>query len=73
MVGKQKVPLLHEMIQATVANTQTYMLFGAVFIQVCGIYFEQQVLFLGGSILLWCSLLLVAYNAFFAFNFKIKE
>ena len=73
LVGKQKVPLLHEMIQSTVANTQTYMLFGAVFIQVCGIYFEQQVLFLGGSILLWCSLLLVAYNAFFAFNFKIKE
>jgi uncharacterized membrane protein YphA (DoxX/SURF4 family) len=73
LVGKQKVPLLHQMVHTKIADTQTYLLFLAVIIQVVGVVMQIPTLFFVGSVTLIVSLILVAFNAFYAFNFKMKE
>ena len=73
LVGKQKVPLLHQMVHTKIADTQTYLLFLAVMIQVVGVVMQIPTLFFVGSVTLIVSLILVAFNAFYAFNFKMKE
>ncbi|ACZ12454.1 hypothetical protein [Sulfurospirillum deleyianum] len=73
LVGKQKVPLLHQMVHTKIADTQTYLLFLAVMIQSVGVVMQMPTLFFVGSVTLIVSLILVAFNAFYAFNFKMKE
>ncbi|WP_263833097.1 hypothetical protein [Sulfurospirillum oryzae] len=73
LVGKQKVPLLHQMIHTKVANTQTWMLFVSVIMLSGGVLMQLEKLFLLGSVLLLTSLILVAFNAAHAFNYNIKE
>jgi len=73
LVGKQKVPLLHQMVHTKIADTQTYLLFLAVIIQAVGVVMQIPTLFFVGSVTLIVSLILVAFNAFYAFNFKMKE
>ncbi|AFL68789.1 hypothetical protein [Sulfurospirillum barnesii] len=73
LVGKQKVPLLHQMVHTKTANTQTYSLWLAVILQASGILMQEQKVFFYGSVILLLSLVLVAFNAMYAFNFKIKE
>lgn len=73
LVGKQKVPLLHQMIHTKAADIQTWLLFISVLVLSGGVLLQYQVLFGFGSVLLLLSLLLVAFNALYAFNYKIKE
>lgn len=73
LVGKQKVPLLHQMIHTKIADTQTWMLFISVIVLCLGVGLQVEKLFFIGSVLLLASLVLVAFNAVFAFNYKIKE
>lgn len=73
LVGKQKVPLLHQMIHTKIADTQTWMLFISVIVLCLGVGLQVGKLFFIGSVLLLASLVLVAFNAVFAFNYKIKE
>lgn len=73
LVGKQKVPLLHQMIHTKIADTQTWMLFISVIVLCLGVGLQVEKLFFMGSVLLLASLVLVAFNAVFAFNYKIKE
>jgi len=73
LVGKQKVPLLHQMIHTKIADAQTWMLFASVLALCCGVVLSLEKLFFIGSLLLLISLSLVAFNAVYAFNYKIKE
>jgi len=73
LVGKQKVPLLHQMIHTKIADAQTWMLFISVIALCGGVVLQLGALFFLGSVLLLISLVLVAFNAVFAFNYKIKE
>ena len=73
LVGKQKVPLLHQMIHTNVADVQTWMLFVAVFILSTSMLVASQMLFLLGSSVLFSSVILVIYNVYYTFNYKIKE
>jgi hypothetical protein len=73
LVGKQKVPLLHQMIHTKMADLQTWMLFASVVLLCGGVVAPIGKLFFLGSVLLLSSLVLVALNAFYAFNYKIKE
>lgn len=73
LVGKQKVPLLHQMIHTKIADVQTGMLFSAVAGLCGGVVLQVEKLFFAGSVLLLISLVLVAFNAAYAFNYKIKE
>ena len=73
LVGKQKVPLLHQMIHTKMADSQTWMLFVAVGIMCSGVVTQIERLFFLGSVLLLSSLVLVALNALYAFKYKMKE
>jgi hypothetical protein len=73
LVGKQKVPLLHQMIHTKVADAQTWILFVSVFMLSGGVLMQVEKLFFIGSVLLLVSLILVAFNAVYVFNYKIKE
>jgi len=73
LVGKQKVPLLHQMIHTKVADTQTWILFVSVVVLSSGVLMQFEKLFFIGSVLLLISLILVAFNTVYVFNYKIKE
>ncbi|MBV5278354.1 MAG: hypothetical protein J0647_04880 [Campylobacteraceae bacterium] len=73
LVGKQKVPLLHQMIKTKVADFQTLSLFMAIIIQVLGILFSIQNLFFTGALIMLLSNVLVVYNTWYTFNYTIKE
>ena len=73
LVGKQKVPLLHQMIHTKVADIQTWMLFCAVFTLSAGILATSHTLFLLGASIFFSSIVLVIYNVHYTFNYKIKE
>ena len=74
LVGKQKVPLLHQMIHTMMANTQTYLFFVAIGLQAVGVMWASyKELFHIGAILMLVSLACVAYNVAYAFMYKIKE
>lgn len=73
LVGKQKVPLLHQMIHTKIADAQTWILFISIIVLCLGVIFQLAEVFFIGSVLLLISLVLVAFNAVFAFNYKIKE
>ena len=73
LVGKQKVPLLNQMIHTKMADAQTWILFISVIVLSFGVALQLSTLFFLGAVLLLVSLILVAFNAFFAFNYKIKE
>lgn len=73
LVGKQKVPLLHQMIHTKVADAQTWILFVSVFMLSGAVLMQVEKLFFIGSVLLLISLILVAFNAVYVFNYKIKE
>ena len=73
LVGKQKVPLLHQMIKTKVADFQTLSLFIATILQVLAILMGIQILFLIGAFIMLLSIVLVVYNTWFTFTYTIKE
>ena len=73
LVGKQKVPLLHQMIHTKVADLQTLSLFIAIVTQVFGILSQMTFLFTIGAFLMLFSIVLVVYNTWFTFTYTIKD
>jgi len=73
LVGKQKVPLLHQMIQSRVADAQTYFLFSAIGMIFLAKMIEKASLFYLGVTLLAISIVLVVYNVFYTFTYTLKE
>lgn len=73
LVGKQKVPLLHQMIHTKAADLQAFVLFGASLILSLGAALEEKTLFQCGAFLLLFSVLLVAFNVAYSFMYQGKE
>lgn len=73
LVGKQKVPLLHQMIHTKVADTQTWSLFLAIGLIFIAILAQLKTLFLIGAVIALISIVLVVYNTWFTFNYTIKD
>ncbi len=73
LVGKQKVPLLHQMIYTFIADMQTYLLFVAVTLLSLAIFLHVIWLFYVGSFILAFSVMLVVYNTWHTFTYTIKE
>jgi hypothetical protein len=72
-VGKQKVPLLHQMIHTKIADIQTLILFGAVGTIALAHTIASQALFYLGCASLLMSIVLVVYNVFYTFNYTLKD
>ncbi|MDD3324893.1 MAG: hypothetical protein PHN38_07215 [Sulfurospirillaceae bacterium] len=73
LVGKQKVPMLHDMIHANVADFQFWSMGFAVFAMLIGIVFQIYIVFVIGAIVMIFSGGLVLYNVYYTFTYKIKE
>ncbi len=69
LVGKQKVPLLHQMIHTKIADIQTLSLFIAVIVLALALILGLNSLFVCGSALLFGSIMLVVYNTWYAFKY----
>lgn len=73
LVGKQKVPLLHQMICTSAANTQTWIHMLALCVMILAVVMQSTMIWYGGNILLLSSISLVIYNTLYVFYYKIKE
>ena len=73
LVGKQKVPLLHQMIHTKVADIQTWMLFIALSFLCASVMFVSKIVFVVGGIILFISIGLVVYNVMYTFTYTHKE
>ncbi|MDD2383655.1 MAG: hypothetical protein PHN18_05650 [Sulfurospirillaceae bacterium] len=74
LVGKQKVPLLHQMVHTKIADIQTFSLviaIGGLTLAIAFNLFGKA--FLIGSLLMLVSICLVIYNIGYIFIFKIKD
>ena len=73
LVGKQKVPLLHQMIHTKTADAQSLLQFCAVMLLCIGTFFGGRIFFLVGATLLLVSVVLVAFNVVYTFIYREKE
>lgn len=73
LVGKQKVPLLHQMIHTKTADAQSLLQFCAVMLLCIGTFLGGRIFFLGGATLLLVSVVLVAFNVVYTFIYREKE
>ncbi|MDD3342900.1 MAG: hypothetical protein PHR87_04920 [Sulfurospirillaceae bacterium] len=74
LVGKQKVPLLHQMVDTKIADIQTWSMFIAIFWLSVVIAFNiLGIPFVIGALLIAFSIGLVLYNAWYTFTFRIKD
>lgn len=70
LVGKQKVPLLHQMVHTKSADIQAFLLFISVVCLSIATLLPLQVLFYGASLGVMSSVVLVAFNVVYAFTYK---
>lgn len=73
LVGKQKVPLLHQMIRTNIADIQTWVSFIAIFALSMSTILLSKVLFMIGASLFFASVVLVIYNVYYTFTYTHKE
>jgi hypothetical protein len=73
LVGKQKVPLLHQMVHTGAADWQAFILCGASFALSIGAATQTSTIFQCGAAALMCSVGLVAFNVVYAFRYHEKE
>ena len=70
LVGKQKVPMLNDMVVEKVADWQFWVtLFGTV-VSALGILFVNRVLFIGGTVVMALSAFLVLYNIYYTLTYR---
>lgn len=70
LVGKQKVPMLHEMVLTKLANMQFWTSLAGFVVALCGILSGFAPLFLAGSIAMAVGAFMVIYNVFYTLNYK---
>ena len=73
LVGKQKVPLLHQMIHTKVADIQTWMLFIALSFLCASVMFVSKIVFVVVGIIVFISIGFVVYNVMYTFTYTHKE
>jgi len=73
LVGKTKVPLLHQMIHTQTANLQAFVLFLSVVLFSISCWSHSAALFTVSASLFLLSILLVAFNVTYSFLYHTKE
>lgn len=73
LVGKQKVPLLHEMICTPIANAQVWIHLLALGLMVLAVAMQSTIVWYGSTFLLMGSISLVIYSTWSVFYYKMKE
>ncbi len=70
LVGKQKVPMLHDMVVEKVADIQFWLTLAGIVISSIGVLFSVNVLFIAGAAVMAFSAFLVLYNIYFTLTYK---
>lgn len=73
LVGKQKVPMLHDMIDTKIADWQFWITSIGLILGAVAIGVGHKLLFQIGSLVMAIGTLLVMYNILFTLMYKIKE
>ncbi len=70
LVGKQKVPMLNDMVVEKIADWQFWITFVGTIISAIGILFTSKVLFIGGTLIMAFSAFLVLYNIYYTLAYR---
>ncbi len=73
LVGKIKVPMLHEMIKEKIADMQFWITTIGIFIASGGIIIKVGFLFKIGAIIMGIATILVMYNIYYTLTYGLKE
>ncbi len=69
LVGKQKVPMLNDMVVEKVADWQFWLTFAGTVISAFGILIVNQFLFIAGTLMMAVSAFLVLYNIYYTLTY----
>ncbi len=70
LVGKQKVPMLHEMVVGKIADGQFWVTFAGTVVSAAGILFASAFLFITGTVVMAVSVFLVLYNIYYTLTYR---
>ncbi len=70
LVGKQKVPMLNDMVVERVADWQFWITFAGTIVSAFGILFTSGVLFIAGTVVMALSAFLVLYNIYYTLAYR---
>ncbi len=70
LVGKQKVPMLNDMIVEKVADWQFWITLGGTVVSAFGILFTSKLLFVVGTVTMALSAFLVLYNIYYTLAYR---
>ncbi len=70
LVGKQKVPMLNDMVVERVADWQFWITLGGTVVSALGILVTSRVLFVVGTTVMALSALLVLYNIYYTLAYR---
>ncbi len=73
LVGKQKVPMLNDMIDEKIADIQFWLTFTGTIIASIAILFSGSWLFILGTGIIFISSILVIYNIYFSLVYGLKD
>jgi hypothetical protein len=73
LVGKIKVPMLHEMIKEDIATKQFFLTSIGTFFLAIGIAFAHQTLFIIGAVIAALGTILVLYNMYYSLTYGLKQ
>jgi hypothetical protein len=69
LVGKQKVPMLNDMVVEKVADWQFWITLAGTVVSAVGILFASSALFIAGTVVMALSAFLVLYNIYFTLTY----
>ena len=70
LVGKQKVPMLNDMVVEKVADWQFWITLAGTVVSAVGILFTGKILFIAGTVVMALSAFLVLYNIYYTLNYR---
>jgi hypothetical protein len=73
LVGKKKVPMLHEMLPDRDINFSFWLSFGGMSVSAVGLLFSSDTLFKGGVTILALGAIFMVRTVIFILNFKPEE
>jgi hypothetical protein len=73
LVGKQKVPMLNDMIREKIADIQFWLTLAGTIIASVAILFNGSWLFILGTIIIFISSTLLIYNIYFSLVYGLKD
>jgi hypothetical protein len=70
LVGKQKVPMLNDMVVEKVADWQFWITLGGTVVSSLGVLFASRILFIAGTVVMALSAFLVLYNIYYTLSYR---